>query len=360
MNRLFFARIDWSIITPVLIIVLLSLITLFSINKAFFENQLFFFAVSLVVFIFCTQLDLRSLRTYVLPLYILALVCFTVVLIVGLESRGAVRWLDIFGARIQFSEFFKPLLAYALAVYLGTRQKLSFGTFLTAGILLLPIALLIAKQPDLGNALIYVMIGGLTMLFVGFPLLWFGIILVLLGAATPILWHFLHDYQKHRILTFIQPGSDPLGTSYNAIQSIIAVGSGGFLGKGLGAGTQSGLRFLPERHTDFIFASFAESAGFLGVMVLLACFIYLSYRLIMIYSRTQDPVEKIFVAMGFFLIILQAFINIGMNIGMLPIVGVTLPFMSYGGSSLLANFILLGMLCAIAKQPQNTHTLAIR
>jgi rod shape determining protein RodA len=164
-----------------------------------------------------------------------------------------------------------------------------------------------------------------------------------------VVWKFLHEYQRQRILTFLDPGKDPLGTSYNVIQSVIAVGSGMLMGRGLGQGTQSGLRFLPERHTDFIFATISEQLGFIGTLIMLVCFAFILYKIYTIFRNSDDKLAKILAAIIFFTFLIQIFVNIGMNIGILPIVGVTLPFVSYGGSSLLSNFIFLGFLSAINK-----------
>ncbi|MGA2968151.1 MAG: FtsW/RodA/SpoVE family cell cycle protein, partial [Candidatus Levyibacteriota bacterium] len=175
-----------------------------------------------------------------------------------------------------------------------------------------------------------------------------GLILPLL-AVFPLVWRLLHEYQRQRILTFLDPGKDPLGTSYNVIQSVIAVGSGMLMGRGLGQGTQSGLRFLPERHTDFIFATISEQLGFIGVLIVLICFACILYKIYIIFINSDDKFSKVFAAIIFFSFLIQIFVNIAMNIGILPIVGVTLPFVSYGGSSLLSNFIFLGFLAAINK-----------
>jgi rod shape determining protein RodA len=215
-------------------------------------------------------------------------------------------------------------------------------------------------QPDLGDTLIYIGVVFFTLIYVGYPLRYFILSFLPFLFAFPFFWNFLHDYQKQRILTFLNPGNDPLGTSYNAIQSVIAVGSGMFLGKGLGQGTQSGLRFLPERQTDFIFASISEQLGFIGAVILLAAFAFLIYRIYKIFLTADDEFVKIFSVITFFSFSLQIFINIGMNIGIIPIVGVTLPFVSYGGSSLLSNFIFLGLLSSVSGFSKDTEVLEIR
>ena len=198
------------------------------------------------------------------------------------------------------------------------------------------------------------------MFIFGFPLRYFLASLLLMTFSFPIFWKFLREYQKQRILTFFHLRVDPLGTSYNAIQSVIAVGSGMLIGRGLGQGTQSTLRFLPERHTDFIFATLSEGLGFIGSLVILVAFGFLFYRIFLIYKNSDSVFSKIFAQAAFSLFLIQFFLNIGMNIGIMPIVGVSLPFVSYGGSSLLSSFILLGFLSSMSKGNNLKEVLEIR
>lgn len=359
-DRSLFRRIDWQLIIPVGVLLVISLTTLFSINVSFFRNQLLFTVVSAVVFLFFSNVDLKIFQYIKTPLYIVSLVCLVILLFIGLEARGSVRWIGIAGYGIQFSELFKPFLALVLAGYLSERSDTTFATFGKVLLFLAPVAFLIFRQPDLGSAMIYVLTTLLTLIFFGFPLLWFGIGFVGIAGAVPVIWRFLHTYQQQRILTFLHLTHDPLGTSYNAIQAVIAVGSGMFLGKGLGQGTQSALRFLPEKQTDFIFATLSEDLGFIGGIIVIAAFIFLLRRFYIIFKETEEMYEKVFVAAVFSLILVQFFVNIGMNIGILPIVGVTLPFVSYGGSSLLSNAILLGMVSGIGSFLRRKDVLEIR
>lgn len=348
MQKGWFSHIDLSLVIPVLILIFFSLIILFSISTTFFINQFIFFLICIGVFLFFSQINLTSFDSLVVPLYVISLVLLGIVLGIGFESRGAVRWIDIFGFRIQFSEILKPVLIFCLAVFLGKRNDVSIKTFGLVVLLLLPVLFLIYKQPDLGNALIYGFVVCGTLMVYGFPWWWFLAGIGGVGVLIPFSLKFLHEYQKQRLLTFFHLSNDPLGTSYNAIQAIIAVGSGMFLGKGLGLGTQSLLKFLPERHTDFIFATLSEEMGFLGSSIVILTFAFLFYRLWLVFSMTEDRTERIFVSGAFLLILIQFFVNAGMNMGLLPIVGVTLPFMSYGGSSFLSNAILLGVVSGIA------------
>lgn len=357
-NGLF--NIDWGLLLPVIILVILSLTTLFSINVGYFKTQLMYVVFSLFVFFIFSNVNYNILKFYPLPIYILSLVVLLIVLFLGIESRGAVRWVEFFGIRIQFSEIFKPFLAIAFAAFLSNKSNLEFKNFVYSLMLILPIVLLIFLQPDLGSALIYSAVSFFTLLVFGFRFIWFMAGLVIMGALSPVIWNFLHDYQRQRILTFINPTSDPLGTSYNAIQSMVAVGSGMFLGKGLGEGTQSALRFLPERHTDFIFATFTEEFGLIGGTILILMFCLLLYKIYMIFVNSDDRFCKIFVACSFFLILVQFFFNVGMNLGLLPVVGITLPFVSYGGSSILSNFIIIALLSAMSKNYKDKKILEIR
>ena len=360
MNRRNLWDFDWSLMLPVIVLVMLSLATLFSLNISFFRSQLVFLIVAVFAFIFFSQVNYKVIQLYIVPIYIVSIVLLVLVLVLGIESRGSVRWIEILGFRIQFSEILKPFLAVALSSFLVKTKNYSFKAMLMVLGYLIPVALLIFLQPDLGDALIFVTVTLLTLVFFGFPLRFFLAGIVSVAATFPVFWKLLHDYQRQRILTFINPGSDPLGNSYNAIQSIIAVGSGMIIGKGFGQGTQSGLRFLPERHTDFIFATISEQLGFVGTVVIVIAFIFLLYRIFIIYQTSRDQFCKTFAATSFFIILMQFFINVGMNIGVVPIVGVTLPFMSYGGSSLLSNFIILGLLTAVNKSSKKEDILEIR
>lgn len=354
-----FLNIDFGLLIPVVVLLILGLTTLFSLNFTFFRTQSLFLIISFFFFIIFANVDYKAFQLYRFPIYIFSLVVLLLVLLLGVETRGVVRWVDVFGFRIQFSEILKPFLLVSFSSYLSNSQK-SLKTFFITILFLLPIVLLIYKQPDLGNALIYAGVVILTLIAYGFPFVWLIIFSLLIFFISPFIFRFLQEYQRQRIFTFLSPTTDPLGTSYNTIQSIIAIGSGMFFGKGLGAGTQSGLRFLPERHTDFIFAALAEEFGFIGALAIIASFAFLLYRIYVIFVNSEDNFCKIFSMTSFFLILIQFFINTGMNLGLLPVVGIALPFVSYGGSSLLSNFILLGLLTSISRDFRHREVLEIR
>ena len=255
------------------------------------------------------------------------------------------RWIRIGSFTVQPSELVKPFLIAFFSSFFAGEEKIGLKKVLGGFFLLLIPAILIFIQPDLGSSLV-VAISILGVLFAaGLPLKIFlgigGTILVFL----PLAWKFLlKDYQRDRVLSFLNPHSDPLGRGYNLIQSTVAVGAGKFFGRGLGRGTQSGLQFLPERHTDFMFASFAENFGFLGVLIFLGVFVVLLWRILRIASQTNDNFGFLFACGVFCLIFTQGFINIGMNLGLLPVTGIPLPLLSYGGSSFLATMMMLGIL----------------
>jgi len=360
MNRRGFWNLDFGILVPVCVLLIISLATLFSLNISFFQSQIFFLVIAVAGFLFFSQVNYKVLLLYKTPIYIISLVLLAIVLVLGIESRGAVRWIEIVGFRIQFSEVLKPFLAVSLAAFLTERKNTSFKTFVQAFAFVLPVVFLIFLQPDLGDALIYFIVALCVLIIFGFNLKYFLASIFPVIIAFPLFWHFLHDYQRQRVLTFFDPGRDPLGNSYNSIQSIIAVGSGMIVGKGFGQGTQSGLRFLPERNTDFIFATISEQLGFIGTAIMLICFVFILYRIYVIFRDSNDKFCKIFSGTVFFIFLIQIFVNIGMNIGILPIVGVTLPFVSSGGSSLLSNFIILGLLSAVNRSLKREDVLEIK
>ncbi len=353
-------NLDLKLLAPVFILIAISLMTLFSISPVLARSQAIFVGISFIAYIFFSNFNLKIFQFYSIPIYLISIVFLVLVFLIGIESRGSIRWVEILGFRIQFSEVLKPFLAISLASYLSEKRTFNFEVLIKTFLLLLPIVFLIFLQPDLGDALIYGMVVLCILIYLGFSFKYFLAIFAPLFLIAPIFWNILHDYQKQRILTFLNPGQDPLGFSYNVIQSVIAVGSGMFLGKGLGLGTQSGLKFLPERHTDFIFATLSEQLGFVGAIIILIAFGFLLYRIYKHVERAENVFAKTFFSIIFFAFLLQFFINIGMNIGILPIVGVTLPFVSYGGSSLLSNFIFLGLMVSVGKSEKRGEVLEIK
>ncbi len=353
-------RIDLWLLAPVFVLIVISLTTLFSIDTLYFRNQSISLVVAIFAFLIFARIDIDFLKSLKVPIYIVSIILLGIVLVMGIEARGAVRWIEIFGIRLQFSEILKPFLAISFAAFLSDISRSSFRSFLFSFLYLLPIVLLVYFQPDLGSALIFGFTGVFTLFVIGFPFLWFVFLFLPFVFLMPFFWSNLHDYQRQRVLTFLDPQSDPLGTSYNGVQAIIAIGSGLFLGKGLFEGTQSVLRFLPERQTDFIFATIAEGLGFIGAFIVIIAFVFFGFRLFKIYKNSSDIFSKIFVSLTFGFFMIQGLINIAMNMGLLPIVGITLPFVSFGGSSLLSSFIFLGLLSQISASQDTKSTLEIR
>lgn len=350
MNLRNFASVDLPLMAGVFILLAFSLVTIYSIEPTLFRSQLIFTIFGLFVFLIFTQIDYRAIRFYSKYIYIISLVLLVLVLLIGTESRGSVRWIEFLGFRAQFSEILKPFLAISLAHLLVGLNSYSFKNFISILLLLAPLVILVFIQPDLGNSLIYFFVTLGTLLVYGFPLRFFMFGFFTWFLTLPVFWIILHDYQRDRILSFLDPGRDPLNTSYNTIQAVIAVGSGMLLGRGLGQGTQVELLFLPEQHTDFIFATIAEELGFIGSAIVVFSFSFILYRIFLIIRSSKDKFSKTFSIAVFMIIFVHFFINVGMNIGIVPVVGITLPFVSYGGSSLLSSFILLGLLFSANKK----------
>ncbi|MEI7839857.1 MAG: rod shape-determining protein RodA [Methylococcaceae bacterium] len=281
-------------------------------------------------------------------LFSLGIVLLLAVLILGEIGKGAQRWLELGAFRFQPSEMIKittpMMIAWYLAEYsLPPKPK----QLLIASVLIALPTLLIAKQPDLGTALLVASSGAAVLFFSG--LSWWFIIGIgsLLTALTPILWHFMHDYQRARVLTFLNPEADPLGRGYHIIQSKIAIGSGGVYGKGWLGSTQSELDFLPESSTDFIFAVFAEEFGLFGCVCLLVLYLLIISRCLFIASQANDTYSRLLAGSLAFTFFVYVFVNIGMVIGVLPVVGVPLPLVSYGGTSIVTLCAGFGILMSI-------------
>ena len=286
------------------------------------------------------------------PAYGTILVLLVIVLAAGKVRGGAQRWISLGGFNLQPSEFAKIALVFVLSSYFSERYTLEgLGLSDTLGSILIaaPPFLLVALQPDLGTAGVLLLILAGMMVVACVRARIFAFLAVIGTAGIPVLWLLMRDYQKQRVLTLLDPERDPLGAGYHVIQSKIAVGSGGLLGKGYLHGTQGSLRFLPEQHTDFAFAIFAEEWGFLGSVLLLALFLALCYRGFHLASRCQDRFAAI--ACGgistYFLV--HVVINIMMVCGLFPVVGIPLPFVSYGGSSMVTNMLALGILSNLAR-----------
>ncbi len=282
-------------------------------------------------------------------LYIVGLILLILVELFGDISKGAQRWLNLGFIRIQPSEIFKVVMPLCVATFLSkTTIPPKFITTIGAFIIVGMPTVLILLQPDLGTASLVAVAGCIGIFIAGLSWWWIIIGAGAGAAALPVMWNFvLHDYQKQRVLTLIDPSSDPLGAGYHIIQSKIAIGSGGLYGKGWLQGSQSQLDFLPEPHTDFIFAVLSEETGLIGFMVLMSLYCFIIGRCVLITLNTKDNFERILCGSFTFTFMFYIFVNIGMVSGILPVVGVPLPLISYGGTAMITLTICFGMIMSI-------------
>lgn len=350
-------KIDWFLLAAVGALSAFSLVALYYLgadnNFFYFKKQLLYVAIGFFLMAGVCFSDYQIFRNYslfLLALYGLTILLLAGVLLMGESIRGTAGWFNFGGFNFAPVELAKLVIILLLAKYFSLRhvEMYRLRHIIASGIYVGIPTILVLLQPDLGSAIILVAIWVGMIIMSGIRLRHL-LILFLLGAILGgIMWvGFFKEYQKNRILTFLSLQTDPLGASYNLRQSIIAIGSGGFWGKGVGQGTQATLGFLPEGHTDFIFAVIAEQIGFFGVLFLLILFALLIYRILKIGWQSNNNFSRLF-CVGFSIILFfQIMINIGMNMGLLPVVGIPLPFLSYGGSATLMNFLGLGILQSI-------------
>ncbi|MCH9769787.1 MAG: rod shape-determining protein RodA [Gammaproteobacteria bacterium] len=306
------------------------------------------FGLAFILMFVCAQISPRRYLQWAPWLYGFGIILLLLTSVAGHTQMGARRWLKLGPIHLQPSEIMKLALPLMLAWYYQNKSlPPKFKPLLiSVGLLLLPIALVI-KQPDLGTAILIAIAGISVLLFAGMSWrLILGLTSIVM-AALPFCWHFMHQYQRNRVLTFLNPERDPLGNGYHIIQSKIAIGSGGFLGKGWLAGTQSHLSFLPAHATDFIFAVNGEELGLIGCILLLAIFLLIFARCLYISWQAQDTFSRLLSASLSVSFISMALVNIGMVIGILPVVGVPLPLISYGGSSMVTIMIQFGIITSI-------------
>jgi rod shape determining protein RodA len=312
--------------------------------------QLVNLGVALVVMRVVAQIPPQRLMHLALPVYVFGVLLLVAVALFGDISKGARRWLNLGFMRIQPSELMKIAMPLMLAWYFQKHESmLRYREYAFATLLLLVPVALIARQPDLGTAILVFAAGFFVIFFAGLP--WKVIIglAAAAGAAAPFAWNLLHDYQRQRILTLLDPEKDPLGKGFHIIQSTIAIGSGGILGKGWGQGTQAQLEFIPERHTDFVFAVYSEEFGLIGNFVLLVLYALLIGRGLLIAANAATLFTRLLAGAVTLIFFTYAFVNMGMVSGILPVVGVPLPFVSYGGTALVTLGIGVGILMSINK-----------
>lgn len=346
-------HIDGPLFLALLVLALLSLVTVYSASGqdlAMTERQVVRIGLAFVAMLVVAQVPLSLVERWSLPIFAVGIVLLLGVLLFGESSKGAQRWLNLGVATIQPSEIMKLAVPMAVAWFIAQQGLPPTKTRLAGAFLLLLIpTLMIAKQPDLGTSLLIASAGIFVLFLAGMSWRLITLFGVAIGAFIPVLWFFLmHGYQRQRVLTFLDPERDPLGSGYQIIQSKIAIGSGGIEGKGWLQGTQSQLEFLPERHTDFIFSVFSEEFGLIGVIGLFLLYGFIVFRGMILAMRAQKVYHKLLagsLTLTFFVYVL---VNIGMVSGLLPVVGVPLPLVSYGGTSMVTLMTGFGLLMGIA------------
>ncbi len=352
-------KIDWILIGAVLLLLAVGMLSIASTSEArtgafiIFKKQIIFAAIGLILLPLFSFIDYRFLRNYsaiVLTLYIVSVILLFLLFIFGSRIRGAASWFhfgSFGGLSFEPVEITKFALIALLAKYFSGRH-IDFGLirhiFISGFYVFIPVALILL-QPDLGSAMLLIFIWVGIMLVSGIRTRHLVIVLMIFLILAGLSWgFFLKDYQRARILTFLSPAKDPLGQGYNVNQSIIAIGSGGFWGRGLGHGSQSQLNFLPEQHTDFIFATIAEEWGFFGISLILIFWGIIFWRLFITAASASTNFARLFI-FGFMLLLLaHIFVNMGMNMGFFPVTGVPLPLLSYGGSNLITTLVTFGII----------------
>jgi rod shape determining protein RodA len=344
-------HLDGPLLLAVLAVCAAGLVVLFSAageDVGVFLRQAARVGLGLGVMVLTAQIPPRVWRALAPWLYALGVLLLVAVAIVGDIAMGAQRWLDLGVIRFQPSEIMKIAVPLACAWFLHDRPlPPSLGTLIVLAAAILVPVLLIAEQPDLGTALLVAAGGGLVVLLAGLQLRYILGIGALIGGAIPVAWHFMHDYQRQRVLTFLNPQEDPLGAGYHTIQSQIAIGSGGVFGKGYMNGSQAQLEFLPERSTDFIFAVIGEEWGLVGLAVLLLLYLLVMARGLYIAVQAQDTFTRLTAGALTLIFGVYVFVNAGMVAGLLPVVGVPLPLVSYGGTSMVTLMAGFGILMSI-------------
>jgi len=342
---------DWSLFIVPSLLAIFGIAVIFSITfntaSRIAYDQIIYLILGLVAAVAISFYDYRVLKGLYLVLYIIGVLLLILVLFIGTSTFGATRWINLYIFQLQPSEVFKFVAIIFIAKFFSDWQEIEWRKVVWLIAAILGPMILILLQPDLGTtSVIFVTL--LALLFAS-PIRKLYLILGLaaLIALSPLGWHFLKPYQKNRVVAFINPAADPQGAGYNVSQSKIAIGSGGLWGRGLGKGSQSQLNFLPVAHTDFIFAGAAEATGFIGSTFLLGLLLFLMIRILAITRLARDDFGM-YLSVGIGTIFLfQALVNIGMNMGIMPVTGIPLPFVSYGGSAQISNFLAIGILQSI-------------
>ena len=349
------SSIDLVLIVSLILLIALGTAVLFSAsgeNEAMMDNHTIHLVIATLAMLIASQVPSEMLNRWALWIYIFGVIVLVLVLVQGTMGKGAQRWLEIGSLRFQPSEVMKLAVPMMVASYFSKRNiPPSFKDVIIAVMLVLVPMLLIVKQPDLGTALLVGTAGFFVIYFAGLPWKWLAATAISAMIAAPLVFYFgMHDYQRQRVLTLFDPDADRLGSGYHIIQSTIAIGSGGFYGKGWLNGDQSRLDFLPERHTDFIFAVFGEEFGLLGNIILFSLYIFIIWRGLYLAAKGHDTFARLLggsLSLTFFIYLL---VNTGMVSGVLPVVGVPLPLISYGGTSLVTLMAAFGFLMGMKRR----------
>lgn len=350
MNKL--VKLDWTMLVSVFLLLGLGMLALYSISlndpevgSFNFKKQIVSCFIGVAVMFFLASYDYRVLSSYATKMYFAIITLLVLVIFFGSTIRGTTGWIGFGIFHIQPVEIAKLVMVLFMASFLSKKKnQLSIVVRTIASIVLVFIPVFfILKQPDFGSAAIIVGVWAIMLSVCGLDKKNLFIIFIIFLVSFGSGWMLIKDYQKERILNFIDPGRDPRGSGYNAIQSMVAVGSGQLFGKGLGHGSQSQLNFLPEKHTDFIFAVISEELGFFGALIIFILFGVLFYRMKETARFARDNLGYLITIGAMVMIFIQVFVNVGMNIGIMPVAGVPLPFLSYGGSSLVIALALIGI-----------------
>lgn len=348
-------KLDLLLLLNALCIVLISIVAIYSATftktDAFYKKQLIWLVLSLPTFLIFSLIDYRLYSKYSKLIYVFNVIFLLAVFVFGSKILGAQRWIKLGPISIQPSEFAKLFIVLTFSELLVNGYKDNFRgikAIITSGLHILPIFLLIAKQPDLGTSLVIVFLYMVLIFLNGIDLKTYGLMILSGILSVPIgYFFFLKEYQRQRILTFLNPEADILGSGWNVIQSMIAVGSGGLSGKGLLKGTQNKLKFLPEAHTDFIFAVLTEETGFLGGFLIIFLYTLLLFSIIKIGQRCEDRYGQLICYGISAILFFHTVVNIGMVTGVMPVTGLPLLLMNYGGTSLLFVFTMLGIVQSV-------------
>lgn len=361
-ERPFFQNFDWFLLLAVGLLVILGIVLINNTTAGvegifdtsdllgdFTFRQILYAIAGFVALFFLATLDYRVFAGMQWGFYALLLGLLAVVFVIGQITRGAQRWIDFGTFQLQPSELGKLLIVLVLAKFLAdnSKQMNKWRTlFFALGLILIPTAM-IYLQPDLGTAMIFMFVWGVMVLAAGLSWKQILVIALVIAIMIPVIWATMQPYQRDRIAVFLNPGSDPLGSGYNVTQARIAIGSGQLYGRGIGAGTQSQLQFLRIRHTDFIFSVVGEELGFFGGVFLFAVYTFVLLRMLRAAQLSRSAFGRL-VAVGFTAaLFFQAFVNLGMNVGIMPVTGIPLPFISSGGSSLVTFLMMIGIIQSI-------------